>query len=316
MILERPCLVGLLQLGELSAAGLREGYVQICEQSHRREMSTDAAIADDVLRSALRDYVNLNQLTWTCSVVKEPFTARYREFLDHQLPGMSQHERRELMLKTLITSERSYILRAFRDHDVNGTVWPRRATSVPTTGTDEALAVAEGLATDARSQHLAALKTLRDLLPDEHFSFIMWCLLALADLVDLTERKNTDLHRCGLPLFANAERREQLAQLCGLTRFNDEELDNSPVTWAAHIGAVLKMLTCRGQDFDLTHASVFFPQGQNVLTWRHGAETNQNGRDRELRNMQYAMHLLLPGAHVAAPGASRRHIGGDLQGNA
>ena len=74
-------------------------------------------------------------------------------------------------------------------------------------------AEARALTGDAHRRHLSALGELEGRLSATEFEKCVAYVRAIADLVDLTERKNTDLHRCGQALFADTARREAVARL-------------------------------------------------------------------------------------------------------
>lgn len=154
------------------------------------------------LEADLGRYAEAYQLVWAASLVREPLAARYRAFLLGRLGTVDADERERLYLGSLILPNASYILRGALDGVE--TVWgtERGEAALP-----EAQARAEG----ARAR-----ERLATLLPPADRELAWRYLAALADLVDLTERKNTDLHRCARALFANSAREAAVAALLGL----------------------------------------------------------------------------------------------------
>jgi hypothetical protein len=63
-------------------------------------------------------------------------------------------------------------------------------------------------------------------------------LASIADLVDLTERKNTDLHRCARLLFANAAFRADAAELLGFSHRETPSDNDSKLAVRAALDAI------------------------------------------------------------------------------
>ena len=156
----------------------------------------------DALEADLGRYAEAYQLVWAASLVREPLAERYRAFLLGRLGAVDADERERLYLGSLILPDASYILRSALDGVE--TVWG--------TGRGEP-ALPES---QARAEGARARERLAALLPPADRELAWRYLAALADLVDLTERKNTDLHRCARALFASGEREAAAAAQLGL----------------------------------------------------------------------------------------------------
>jgi len=131
---------------------------------------TPTATHEDV-QEALRRFVRLNQLTWAAALAKEPLGGHLRERLAAQLPPAEVGRLEQHFLTGLSWSGQSYILGA-------------RQISASACG-------------ETVQQ---AAEPLRALLDDEAFGRVLSHIDALAHLVSLTERKNTDLVRCAAAL--------------------------------------------------------------------------------------------------------------------
>lgn len=211
-------LVTRIEGGSLDASEVRRRYLELCSWqgwgalggwgTGRRETG-----------AALSVYVALNQITWAACVVREPLTKRYESFLLERLNRLDESQRAQLFLDSLITEDRSYILRSCTDGGGVATVWSSGAprTHGPGALAGEGRAAARSLNEDARARRLDSLETLRRELSESDHRRAVSYVAALSDLVDLTERKNTDLHRCGSALFGDDARR---ANVLGLLGFN------------------------------------------------------------------------------------------------
>ncbi|MGH2600145.1 MAG: PEP-utilizing enzyme [Dehalococcoidia bacterium] len=138
-------------------------------------------------RDALRRFVYLSQITWLASAVKDRLAERYRTLVQ-QAPGpLDRSERGRLFLDSLVMPGRSFIGRR------------------------------PGVTTDvAFRRREAAVDGLRRVLNGRDLARAIAHLDALGDLVDLTERKNTDLAGCARALFGSAANRHAIARLLGL----------------------------------------------------------------------------------------------------
>jgi pyruvate,water dikinase len=161
------------------------------------------------LGTAVRHYITLNQLTWVASVAKERLVQRYRTFLRDRLTHLDEARRESLFLDSLITSDRSYIARAHFTNREGERPWSDGCEGA-------APATAWPRTSGAQGQYVAAVQDLRRQLGPGEFQRVARYLSALDDLVDLTERKNTDLHRRANVLFGDLRRRDAVAWLLGV----------------------------------------------------------------------------------------------------
>jgi hypothetical protein len=130
-----------------------------------------------------------------------------------------------LFLDSLIMPNHSYILRSYLEQEEDNNVWSR------TSSKDRNLIAAEAerlpgielMTKNAHLKHVAVLQDLRARLNANDFRRMLFYISTLADLVDLTERKNTDLHRCGNALFATNTQREHTNRLLGISETNSVE---------------------------------------------------------------------------------------------
>ena len=208
-------LVDRLDRGILRSSELRHRYSELCAWEGWTVLSNQQ-LEFNQLRLGLCYYVVLNQMTWVACVVKEQFTKRYSSFLSNCLAHLDEGQQNQLFLDSLIMPERSYILRSGLERNGNN-LW----SSPTSTGSqsdkklgDETDFKARVLVKNAHEQHLLALQSLKEQLSEKDFQCVTFYISTLADLVDLTERKNTDLHSCGKALFGTKNHREAVAKLC------------------------------------------------------------------------------------------------------
>ncbi len=135
------------------------------------------------LGSAVVHYVELNQLTWQAVLCKERVADRYRRFLDECLPDLEPRWLDDQFLGTIVLPAHSYIARTAGEYAGSG------ATTVT---------AAERRRRDACEQ-LAGRLAPKDREQVEHY------LGTLSALVDLAERKNTDLVSCRASLFGGRQ---------------------------------------------------------------------------------------------------------------
>jgi phosphohistidine swiveling domain-containing protein len=205
-------LVGWLEEGRLPSARLRDRFAALCGWPGWSAERID-------LLEALHRCVSLNQLTWAAVVAKDPLAARYRAFLCERLGDLDTADRDRLFLDSLIMSDRSYLLRRWLAGDGREMTWS--GATVGARGAEraeaETVAAAGALRRDAGDRHRSALLRLRSWLSPADLGRAASYVACLADLVDLAERKNTDLHRCGAVLFGHPDRRAAIATLCGMS---------------------------------------------------------------------------------------------------
>jgi phosphohistidine swiveling domain-containing protein len=203
-------LVGRLEIGLLPADEIRRRYEELCGSKVWSAVANGGAHAR-VLDAALRHYVELNQLTWAAIVAKEPLVHRYRRFLSKRLPRVDPVWLQEQFLDTIVLPGHSYILRLWRDH--------HRA---PVAGPPAEPRARAGAADRRRD---AALDQLERRVDGEDLGAMRRYLAALEALVELAERKNIDLVRCGRALFGTDENRRAVARRLGISQ---HERPNDP----------------------------------------------------------------------------------------
>jgi hypothetical protein len=210
-------LVGWLEDGSLSSASLRDRFGTLCGWTGWSVLAR-RSVAPDELLEALRHCVSLNQLVWAATAAKDPLAERYRAFLAERLDDLDEADRERMFLNTLIMPDRSYILRHWLAGDGQETTWSGATGGARGAEQDaaESAAAARVLHRDAAARHGAALRQLRSRLTWPEFERAASYVACLADLVDLAERKNTDLHRCNAALFGHPDHRAAIAALCGI----------------------------------------------------------------------------------------------------
>ena len=199
--------------GSLRSGRLRDRYLALCTWPSWTTLA-DPPLDPGRLRRALRRFVELNQLTWIAGVAKEPLTERYRFFLEERLANVEATTREQLLLDSLIMPDRSYIMRSWLHERGAPTVW----STVGMGDHRGEVAAARTLTDEAHRRREGALRRLAEALGEPSFARAMRYVDTLDDLVDLTERKNSDLHRCGRALFGDERMREAIAQLIGIGR--------------------------------------------------------------------------------------------------
>jgi phosphohistidine swiveling domain-containing protein len=209
-------LVDRLEDQTLNSGEVHRRYLDVCAWHGWSSLHTDHF--DWLhLRTALRYFVNLNQFTWLASVAKEPLSKRYHSFLFDRLAHLSEAQRNQLFLDSLIMPDHSYILRSYLLGD-SSTPW---SATIPDNGhagsnRDTTVTTTQELTNDAQRQYGAALQYLKGQLSEQDLQRVLSYVSTLADLVDLTERKNTELYRCGRALFGTSGHQEAIAALCGI----------------------------------------------------------------------------------------------------
>lgn len=176
-----------------------------------------ATPVSEFLSVAVQCYVDLNRLTWAASFTKEPLARRYRAFLDERLARSDADLRTRLYLDSLIAPGESYLLRSGLAAEEGPNTWGEiLAGTLDPAGEPATAPAARELVRRASRHRVAAFAQLRDLLDDGDLERARTYVAALIDLLGLTERKNTDLHRRGLVLFHDAAHRAAIAEVCGL----------------------------------------------------------------------------------------------------
>lgn len=165
-----------------------------------------------LLLAALRRAYTLNALTWLAALVRETLARRYHDFLVARWPVGAPADLQTAFLDGLSAPGRSYILRHALG-ETSGCVW----SAGPAAGLPGAWAdLARPLREAARGRQERALAELERRLDAPGAARARRFVETLSDLVDLTERKNTDLDRCGRTLF-RADLLPVLGALCGLS---------------------------------------------------------------------------------------------------
>jgi len=210
-------LVDGLERGSLQSASMHGTYLDLCAW-HGWSTLDSEHLDPQQLGIALCHLVRLNQITWTATIAKEPLTRRYRTFLFDRLAHLNQARRDQLFLDSLIMPDRSYILRSCLAGEGSTTIWSHLTNNHRVQELrDETTTRAQDLRTNARHHYLAVLQHLKAQLSDQDFQQAMSYLATIADLVDLTERKNTDLYQCGRALFGSNIHRAAITRLCGIS---------------------------------------------------------------------------------------------------
>jgi len=190
--------------GRLRADNLRSSFDHHVAWSGWTKLRNGPQADRRVLAEGVHRYAESSRLVWAATLVREALAQAYREFLRARLPEVAEAERERLYLESLIVPGASYIAASARRGQ--GTVWGPALTELGQTQDGADRVAAAGL----------ARRRLEALLPDADAPRLQWYLAALGDLVDLTERKNTDLHRCAQALFTDEERRREIARLLRL----------------------------------------------------------------------------------------------------
>ncbi|MCC6222296.1 MAG: hypothetical protein IT201_02255 [Thermoleophilia bacterium] len=186
-------LTDLVEAGEIDAGWLRARFDQLVSSG-----------GGEALAAELDCYAEAWQLVWAASLAREPLAERYRAFLRERLAQLGDSERERLYLDSLILPGASYILGSALDG--TETVWGARRDGVA------ARAALRGVRAGAGR----ARERLEALLPPGDVTVLRRYLAALSDLVALSERKNTDLHRFGRRLFASSASEAAIAELLDL----------------------------------------------------------------------------------------------------
>lgn len=213
-------LVSQLESGSLKSAAVRQTYLTL--NAWQGWSAFNQRSTPLYLYKAVCHYMTLNQITWAAAVAKEPLSKRYHTFLSERLANTDDVRRVLLFLDSLIMPDHSYILRSClkggdRPHVWSTTFTQTRQSEMPK---EETVAMARALTSDARHRYLAVMQDLERLLNGQDFRRAMAYISMLADLVDLTERKNTDLYRCGAALFDSDIDQDIIARLCGISPQN------------------------------------------------------------------------------------------------
>jgi len=227
-------LAGRLESGALDFVALRRRYQEVSSWHGWAAFAREEPDAGR-LCAAVRRYVALCRITWTASVAKEPLVARYRAFLVERLADIAPDEVERLFLDSLIMPDRSYILRTGLGGSA-GSTWSRMSADGPH-GADGT--TARALARVARARQRAARTALLARLGFEDGARARHYQATLAALVDLTERKNTDLHQRGAALFGGEGRRRAIATLL--------DLDTGRMNGRRQVEALLEQMRAWGE---------------------------------------------------------------------
>jgi phosphohistidine swiveling domain-containing protein len=201
--------LGRIERGALETAALHARYRASCAWPGWAVVARGTP-SHDQLREALHRFVHLNQVTWLASAVKDPLVERYRALLRSAPAPFDRAARDSLFLDSLVMPGCSYVERS-------------RGTT----------------AGDAFRRREAAVDGLRRGLSSGDFAGATAYLDALGDLVDLTERKHTDLAGRARGLFGSTANRRVIAALLGLSSGGDAAVQ----TEAAHRALVEGVLS-------------------------------------------------------------------------
>jgi phosphohistidine swiveling domain-containing protein len=216
----KSTIVKKIENGAIKIDELHQKYFDICTWMGWIDISSQK-FDKALLKLALNNYVFINQVTWLACIVKEELTERYREFLAEKLPGLHEENFNQIFLNSLIMPGHSYILRCHLEQD-NQNVW-HGSFSQDKTDADKIDSQVSSIQAieDANSLKANTLEKLRLLLDEESFDRVLCYISMIASLVDLTERKNTDLYKCGKSLFAKTSILTAINDLFGLETTSD-----------------------------------------------------------------------------------------------
>jgi hypothetical protein len=211
-------IVRQLEDNTLSSKEMHHSYRDLCAWYGWSALA-NKQIDPQQLYTALCHYITLNQITWVASVAKERFVKRYRTFLFDCFTHVDAVRRESLFLDSLIMPDHSYILQRYLTGRDDNHVWAIALTH--DRGSElhraETAAKVQTLTSGACRQHSSVLQALQSQLSDQDFQRVVCYLSTLSDLVDLTERKNTDLYRCGTVLFGDTISSKALTRLVGIS---------------------------------------------------------------------------------------------------
>lgn len=192
-----------LETGVLDAEKLGSRYDELCRSGVWPAVA-EAGVGGHPRDLALRHYVELNHITWAAIIAKDPLADRYQRFLSERLPNADPAWLHEAFLDTIVLPGRSYILR----------LWSGAAPEAAPQGVGWQAGGATLDGVDRRRR--AALDQLTQWVSRADASRIRRYLAALGVLVDVAERKNADLVRCGRALFAGEASRRAIADRLGI----------------------------------------------------------------------------------------------------
>jgi hypothetical protein len=125
--------------------------------------------------------------------------------------------------------DHSYMLRSYLEGQDSSNVWTQALPyqhQLPEPR-HEALTTVQTLASNARLHQQAIIRELHNQLNEHDFHRAVSYVATLSDLVDLTERKNTDLYHCGQALFGSTRNREAIEQLWDITALEGADCQHS-----------------------------------------------------------------------------------------
>lgn len=209
--------VAQIEAGVIKVSEIHQKYFDICNWKGWIDISCQA-LNEILFRSAIHNYITLNQITWLACIVKEDLTQQYKNFLTKRLPQFDVSLLEQLFLNSLVMPGHSYILRCHFERD-DKNVWSVNFSQDHVSGEQKSSLEpsVEFLVQDAKHRCSTAIKELRLLLDEQDFDRVLFYISTIASLVDLTERKNTDLYQCERRLFGKA------ANLLAISNFFDIE---------------------------------------------------------------------------------------------
>lgn len=185
-------LVQELERSEWTATGW-QGRADALRRSETWEVIARPDLYLNCLASAVDQYIQFNRLTWQAVLCKEPVGERYRQFLIERLPGLEPRWLSDQFLGTIVLPGHSYIAGTTSDTTPNG--------------------AARMVAAERRRRNAFEQITVR--LAPEDRAKVKHYLDTLSVLVDLAERKNTDLLMCRRALFGARNSYQAVARWIG-----------------------------------------------------------------------------------------------------
>ena len=194
-----------IENGVIEISKIHQKYFDICNWNGWTAISCQA-LNEVLFQSAIHHYITLNQITWLACIVKEDLTQQYKNFLANCLSQFDVSQLEQIFLNSLVMPNHSYISRCYLERD-NENVWSVNFSQEDVSGEQRSSleSSAKSLIQNAKYRCSTATEELRLLLIEQDFDRVLFYISTIASLVDLTERKNTDLYNCGRNLFGKAD---------------------------------------------------------------------------------------------------------------
>lgn len=230
-----------LEAGTLEFSELTSSYQELSGAKCWADLQKEFPSFDS-FKAGLKTYFRMSQITWAAASVRDALVSRYWTFLSNVLVNVELSKCRELFLNTLITPGCSYIVSCLLHEQVRSHKWSEALRSFPGLQ-DFQVEAGRIMAGDARQQRKGAIDELRQVLAPNDFDRAQLYINALTELVAITERKNTDLHRCEELLFCDADRTSQSAASIGLSL---TESPSNQLSRKTIVASVLALLEAKG----------------------------------------------------------------------